>query len=1103
MKKTLLWLCFAILLQACTNDKENNKDNDASKLFTQIDSESTGIDFSNDLTENDSLNYFTYGYIYMGGGVAAGDINNDGLNDLFFTGNMVKNKLYLNKGNLKFQDISVEAGVTGDDRWYTGVTMADVNGDGFLDIYCSVGGKYAPKHNELYINNGDATFTESASKYGIDDIGNSVQSTFFDYDLDGDLDLYVANYPPTRFNAIESYYQMKMHNPSDVETDKLFRNDGDTFTNVTDEAGLRSFGLTLSATVGDLNSDGWPDLYVSNDFSTPDFMYINNKNGTFSDHNKEATRQNAFYGMGVDIADFNNDQLLDILQVDMMAKDNRRQKANMASMNPELFWNTVDAGFHYQYMQNELQMNNGNLINDSIPDFSNVSRIAGISSTDWSWGPLFVDMDNDGLKDIFVSNGTRREINNQDYFKKVNRETLRNDNNNSLEKSLAIPSEKIDNFVFRNKGNLDFEQVNDSWGISYEGFSNGSVYVDLDNDGDLEIITNNIDDHPAIFENNSSETNNYIILNFKGEKKNTFGLGVKVYVETEGITQFQELTLTRGFQSSVAPQLHFGLSNLESIETIRVVWPGGHVEQLNNTKTNQTLTINYSNAVSKTSPKKSEPRLFQTEMDSSSLLSHSHKENGFDDFNIEILLPHKMSNFGPSVAVGDLNGDQLDDLVVGGASQQETTVYFQLSSGFVKQKIVDLQLDKLSEDLGTHIFDANNDGHNDIYVVSGGNEFAPSDEALQDRLYINDGSGGFNKSKDALPKMLTSGSNAYPYDFDDDGDLDLFVGGRLVPGNYPLPADSYLLENVSVEGKPKFNDITNKVAPGLKELGLVTSASWTDYNTDGQMDLIVVGEWMPITIFENNNGQFTNVTKQLNMENTTGWWFSIEQGDFDDDGDMDYIIGNNGRNYKYQASSNETFDVYLSDFDKNKKKDIVLSYYNDGEKFPVRGRSCSSQQIPAITKKFKSYEEFSEANLIDVYTETSLENALHYQVTSFASVYIENQNGSLKIKSLPNMAQLSSINDILVEDFNGDGHLDVLAAGNLYSSEVETPRNDAGIGFYLSGNGKGEFKYIPNRKSGLYLAGDVKDLAEIQIKNEHYIIAAKNNDYLEFIKVLK
>ena len=1096
MKKVFLLLGIVIFLSSCTKQKPYSE-----KLFKKLDIKQSGINFSNDLTENDSLNYFTYAYLYMGGGVSAGDINNDGLIDLFFTGNMVSNRLYLNKGDLKFEDISEKAGVLGDDRWFTGVTMADVNNDGFLDIYCSVGGKFKPKGNLLYINNGDATFTESAEKYGIDDIGNSVQSTFFDYDLDGDLDLYVANYPPTPFNAPNDFYQFRMNNTKDIETDKLFRNDGNTFTDVTDEAGLRSFGLSNSATVGDINNDGWPDIYVSNDFNVPDYLFINNKNGTFSEQVKDLTQQTALYGMGADIADFNNDQLLDIIQMDMTPGDNRRSKANMAGMNPALFWGTVNAGFHYQYMQNILHLNNGSLGNDSFLGFSNVSRLAGVSNTDWSWGPVFADLDNDGWKDIFIANGTRREINNKDFFNELAKERLTKDE--FLEKSLSIPSEKIDNFVFKNKGDLTFEKVNEEWGLIYKGFSNGCLYADLDNDGDLEIVINNIDDHATVFENNSSKHNNYITLRFKGPDKNKFGLGVKVTLTANEITQFQEMTLTRGFQSSVAPELHFGVGQADQIESIKISWPDGKSQTLRGVEKNQMLSIDHVNADHAPNPSqnKNYKPLFTTVNDTNVVPIHKHVDNYYDDFEYEILLPHKTSTFGPEVTVGDLNGDGLDDFIVSGAHNNQAGIYYQAQNGFKKQFIFDIANDSEYEDLGSIIFDADNDGDNDIYMVSGGNEFSYTSELLQDRLYVNDGSGKFTKSSTALPEMITSGQRVYSIDYDKDGDLDIFSGGRLVPKNYPLPANSYILENVSTNGVPEFIDVTNKIAPELENLGMVTSASWTDIDKDGWVDLIVVGEWMPITIFRNNQGSFENITKKMNLEDTTGWWFSIKEGDFDKDGDMDFIVGNLGLNYKYKANEKETFDIYLNDFDKNETNDIVLSYFNEGQKFPVRGRQCSSQQIPSIKKKFENYEAFSVATLEDVYTEQDLENSLHYQVKSFASIYLENKDGEFVRHQLPNIAQMSSINQILVNDFNNDSNLDFVIAGNLFGSEVETPRNDASIGLFVQGDGKGNFTPMNGNESGLFILGDTKDLALIKIKEDRFVIAGKNDDYLQFIKV--
>ncbi|UII76477.1 VCBS repeat-containing protein [Flagellimonas sp. HMM57] len=1061
----------------------------------------TGILFSNTLTENDSLNYFTYPYLYLGGGVSAGDINNDGLIDLYFTGNMVENKLYLNKGNLQFEDITVSANVAGDSRWYTGSTMVDVNNDGYLDIYCSVAGRFEPKTNQLFINKGDNTFLESAEDYGLAENGNSIQSTFFDYDRDGDLDVYIANYPSTSFNAPTSHYLFKMNSPRNIETDKLLRNNGDnTFSDVTDEAGLRSFGLSLSVTVGDLNNDGWPDLYVSNDFSSPDFLYQNNKDGTFTNIIKKATKHTSHFGMGVDIADFNNDGLLDILQVDMDAADNRRAKANMASMNPGLFWGNINAGFQYQYMHNTLQLNNGNLV-DGIPDFSNVSRMAGISSTDWSWGPLLADFDNDGFKDVFITNGTRREINNKDYIKTLERKI--NNNDSLLKWNLAFPSERIDNFIFKNKGDLTFERKNKDWGIEYKGFSNGSVYVDLDNDGDLEIVTNNIDDYASVFKNTSATTNNHLTLGFRGQPKNHFGIGAKAYIYANGTKQLQEMTLTRGFQSSIAPKLHFGLGKTEKIDSIKITWPDEKIQLIIDPKINSHLDISYKDAiVNHNKEDKKTDYIFSVARDSSLAFLYKHVENYYDDFEKEILLPHQTSKLGPGLGVGDLNGDGRDDFVVAAAAQNTTTLFFQNKDGsFTKSDTKAFSNDSGSEDIAIHIFDAENDGDLDIYISSGGNEFSSNSKQLQDRLYINDGSGNFVKNPSALPEMITSSSRVHSFDFDKDGDLDLFVGGRLVPGNYPSPADSYLLENKSKGSKVQFVDATEKLAPDLRKIGMVTDGIWTDFDNDGWTDLIVVGEWMPITIFKNDQGYFSNFSQKLGLQDTNGWWFSINEGDFDKDGDMDYILGNLGTNFKYKANPEETFDIYFNDFDENNTNDIVLSYFNDGEQYPVRGRECSSQQMPAIKKKFKNYEAYSKATLEDIYTEKVLENSLHYQVKSFSSIYLENDEGKFTIHKLPNLAQISSINQILIDDFDVDGNLDALLAGNLYSSEVETPRNDASNGLLLKGNGKGDFSPVLTRDSGFYASGDVKDMSTIKIAGKAYIMVSKNSDYLQFIEV--
>lgn len=1088
------------MVSSCKNDLEiedTPKTENNNLIFKKLDTKDTNLTFANTLVESDTLNYFTFPYIYMGGGVSAGDINNDGLTDLFFTGNMVDNKLYINKGNLKFEDITSTAKIAGDSRWYTGTTMVDINNDGYLDIYCLVSGQSGSKQNQLFLNNGDNTFTECAKKYGLNDFGNSVDASFFDYDNDGDLDVYVANYPITPFNYNSYNYKMRMDRVTDVETDNLYRNDGDIFTKVTEAANVKMYSLSLSVTVSDLNQDGFRDIYVSNDFGSPDCMYINNQDGTFTDRIKQTTSHTSFYGMGVDIADFNNDGLLDILQMDMDAASNRRSKANMASMNPKIFENIENVGFQYQYMQNSLQLGLGNK-NDNLPKYADISRLAGLSSTDWSWAPLFADLDNDGWKDIFISNGTRREINNKDYFANLKGEKKEEDS--LLSKSTSIPSEKIDNYVFKNNRDLTFKKVNKTWGLAYKGFSNGAIYVDLDNDGDLEIITNNIDDYVSIFENTSSKTNNYITFSFEGKKDNTFGLGAKIVLSLNTYEQSQELTLSRGFQSSVAPKLHFGLGDAKTINKTTITWPDGKIQTLKNLTANQHIQLKYEEAHNEQIQNKKNTLLAFNSV-SDTLAIYKHKENKYDDFKFEILLPHKTSKFGPGIAVGDLNNDGLEDFYVGAASKYPGGMFFQNKDGsFTQQKTKILIEDRFHEDIGALIFDPDDDGDNDIYIVSGGNEFKPNSKLLQDRLYINDGRGNFVRSKFALPDFPTSGSRVSAEDFDNDGDLDLFVGGRLIPANYPYPAHSYLLENISKPGRPQFK-ISTKNSNTLSKLGLVTTSLWLDYDKDGWKDLFVTGEWMPIKVFKNTNGILTDVSNTLGLKNTTGWWFSMSSGDFDNDGDLDLICGNLGLNYKYKASDKETFDIYLNDFDGNKINDIVLSYYNDGKKYPVRGRECSSQQIPSIKKKYKTYNGYANATLQDIYDEDKLKKGIHYKVTSFASMYLENTGNSFTTHQLPIEAQLSPLNQILIKDFDKDGNLDAVAAGNLFASEVETPRADAGHGIFLKGDGTGNFNAISTQKSGLYTPGDVKDLALIQVKNTNYILSVKNSDFLQFIKI--
>jgi hypothetical protein len=796
--------------------------------------------------------------------------------------------------------------------------------------------------------------------------------------------------------------------------------------------------------------------------------------------------------MGVDIADFNNDHYLDYIQVDMDAKDNRRSKANMASMNPELFWSTVNYGFHYQYMHNTLQLNRR--VEGDKPFFSNISRLSGISSTDWSWGPLLADFDNDGWKDLFISNGTRREVNNKDYFNEIKLRPMSKDS--LLYYTKQIPSEPIANFAFRNNKNLTFSDVSTDWGLDDKNFSNGATYADLDNDGDLEIIVNNIDQEAQIYRNNS--INNYVRVELKGSEENVFGIDSRVYVETENSSQMQELTMTRGFQSSVAPYLNFGLGKDQLIKSLKVVWSNGNVQTLDNIKINSTVELNIINS---SLPKEDDSELSNLYFENVDIVEHKHEENEYDDYIKEVLLPHENSRLGPGIVTGDINGDSLEDFIVGGAKDQSTAFYIQKSDGsFTNKNFAFSKAHSKYEDMDMILEDFDNDGDKDLYIVSGGNEFDPNTPILKDRLYVNNGSGSFSYNENSIPQNYSSGMRVTSNDFDKDGDMDLFVGGRVVPGSYPLPADSYLLENLSDSNGIKFINVNESQFP-FKDIGLVTSSVWTDYNNDGWTDLIVVGEWTPIRFLKNIEGNFTEDTSLIDVDSTRGWWYDIISEDFDKDGDMDLVIGNLGNNYKYQTSGDETFDIFYNDFDKNNSGDIVLSYYNDGEQYPLRGRQCSSDQIPAIKTKFQDYDAFSIATLEDVYSEPDLENSLHYFTKTFSSVYLENNGNSFKMSKLPVLSQLSSVNKILSKDIDKDGYMDIIISGNMYNSEVETPRNDGSVGVYLNYNPDTGFEAIPTKESGLFLNGDVKDMEIININKIDYIISAKNDDLIEFTKI--
>ncbi len=1069
---------------------------DQGPVFHSVAATQSGLTFSNQVLENDTLNYFSFPYLYMGGGVAVGDIDNDGLADVYMTGNMEPNKLYLNKGGLKFEDISVAAGVSGDKRWYTGVCMLDANQDGWLDIYVCVSGKYGPFENQLFINNQDRTFTERAAEYGLADTSTSIQAVSFDYDGDGLQDLFVANYPQVPVSMGNEYYYQKMRDNKYSESAHLYKNMGNgSFDDVTQTAGVQNFGLSLGVVAADFNEDNLIDLYVSNDFNVPDYFYLNQGDGTFGERLSSSFRHTSMFGMGLDAVDFNNDGHIDLGQVDMTPADHKRAKTNMASMSPETFWQGIELGFHYQYMQNSLQLNRGNNA-AGLPQFSDISRFTGMATTDWSWGIQFADLDNDGWQDVFISNGMKRDVNNNDanvqfkegnFFKEYKPDYK------------LLPSEPIHNYLFQNQGGINFLDVGEAWGLDSKGFSNGFAFGDLDNDGDLDLLVNNLDEPMSLFENLSEQNgNNYLQLSFKGPEQNPFGLGVKVFLHTQAGIQKQELSLSRGFQSSVAPKMHFGLGMTEVIDKLEILWPDGKYQSIEQLTGNQNLQINYSEATNREQAPPSIKPFKIVSQDAK--LDFQHIEDQYDDFLKEPLLPHKNSAYGPAVSVGDINEDGFDDFFIGNATNAKARMYLQNPNGAFSLLPGPWEADSMYEDLGSLLEDLDGDGDVDLILTSGDNN--PSRKKYHHlRIYLNTPE-GFIRNDQALPKLNLSGQEISVQDFDNDGDLDLFVGGRLRPAQYPLPASSYLLRNDGgVDGQLTFSDVTASLIPSLKEVGLVTSSLWADFNGDQRPDLIIAGEWMPIRYFQ-NKGTFFEEVSLNGLKNSEAWWYSLEALDVDQDGDLDFIAGNLGLNYKYRASDKSPFELYANDFDENGSLDIVLSYQKKGELLPVRGRECSSQQVPALATRFETYQAFANADLPELYGEHMLENALHLEAKDFSSAWFENRGEAGFVRhNLPSMAQLSSINAIEVFDYNEDEYPDLMLFGNLYGSEVETPRNDAGLGLVLQGGPQGQWTAIPASESGLLISGDVKQTARMKwgpSQKEAFLIG-RNNESLQLV----
>ena len=1107
----MLGLILLLTLEACQpKDHASTEEETPSGpvLFSSLPASETGLEFVNDLEEDvmGEYNVLSYEYYFNGGGVGIGDFNNDGLPDLVLTANTSENKLFLNKGNMKFEDVTAAAGINQGKQWSTGVAVVDINGDGWQDIYiCQGGPEVNPnlRRNLLFINNGmeagatAPSFTEKAAEYGLGDSNRSNQAAFFDYDKDGDLDCFVINnakYFRVVFQAI--FEDLKIKKNLEEASSNLYRNDNGKFVKVTEQAGMLRYGYGLGLAITDINEDGWPDVYVANDYSVPDFMYINNGDGTFTDRIKERTKQVSFFGMGCDVADFNNDGFVDIAVVDMAADDHIRDKTLMESMNVDGFWYFINQlGYQYAYMFNSFQLNNGN------GTFSNIAGMAGVLRTDWSWAALLADFDNDGWKDYFVSNGYRRYARDNDFRNEMTRR--RDANGGSIPLNMRqemydmMPQVKLPNIVYRNNQDLTFSNATKDWGLTEATFSNGAAYADLDNDGDLDLVINNIHQPVSLYRNNAmeQERGNYLRVQLKPENHTTPMVGTRVTLRLGDQLQFQEWQTSRGYQSTVDATLHFGLGKTSAIDRLEVVWPNGKSQVLENIEANQTLVIDQKEAANGLVQAREMPKTSLQSINPFSLgIAFKHTENAFDDFDREGLLPHRQSTLGPKLAVADVNGDQLEDFYVGAAAGQGGTLYIQNPDGSFRKGAFQpwAQLDAASEDMGALFFDADNNGTMDLYVVSGGSgEFEVGDEWLQDRLYINFGSERFQKVN-ALPQMKTSGNVVTAADFDGDGDQDLFIGGAASPGKYPFAERSYLLRN----DNKKFTDVTQDLAPALVNPGMVKDALWTDLNGDKLPDLVVVGEWMPVMLLLNENGKLKDASTELGTSELLGWWQSAQSADLDGDGDQDLVLGNVGLNTKYYVSKEKPLKVFGNDFDENGIVDVVLSKPYKDKFVPARGRQCSSEQMPFIKDKFPTYNDYANASVEEVYGKENLKEGVELTATTFASmVLLQGEDGKFEAHKLPMMAQLSPVNAIIAEDFDGDGHPDLLIAGNNFDTEVETPRYDAGNGLFLRGDGQGAFEPVPGYLTGLFAGGNAKDMVLIALAGNRgrLLLVANNN----------